>query len=117
MAKKTKTIKHYTPSITKRFLLIVDEVIREGSIGTRTEFAQAVGEHQQNLALMEKGTRAPTLEHIAVACKKFGYSPTWLVLGTGDKKLKVKDQKGIEDRVSELEAIVASLKNMIKRSK
>jgi hypothetical protein len=115
MAKKTKTNKQYTPAITKRFLLIVDEVIRSGQVDTKGEFAKSVGEHQQNLSLMEKGTRAPTLEHIALSCKLYGYNPTWLILGVGEKKLKTSDGKTIEARVTDLETELAAIKRMVKK--
>lgn len=103
-------------NITERFLLICDEVIREGMCGTKKEFAEAIGEHPQNLTLMAKGSRAPTLEQVAKACDLFGYSPTWLILNIGPKKLSGAEQDPTEERVSELELEVARLKKfMIKK--
>jgi hypothetical protein len=112
---KTEKKKKYTPEITKRFLLIMDEVVKEGRCDSPYEFLESVGEYRTNYGSYFNGTRSPTLEQLATACKKFGYSPTWAMLGTGNKKLDTKDEKTIEARVTELEATVAALKNMIKR--
>lgn len=112
---KKKTGKQYTPAITKRFLLIMDEAIRDGHTENRTTFAKSVGEHQQNLTAMQNGSRSPTLEQIATACKMYGYSPTWLILGTGEKKMAAKDEKTLDQRISELEAEVARIKRIVKK--
>ena len=112
---KTEKKKKYTPAITKRFLLIMDEVIKEGKCDTPAEFLISVGEHRQQLYAYLDDIRSPTLEQLATTCTRYGYSPTWVMLGTGDKKMNPKDEKTIEDRVTELEATVAALKNMIKR--
>lgn len=111
---KKKTGKQHTPAITKRFLLIMDEAIRDGHTENRTTFAKSVGEHQQNLSAMEDGARSPTLEQIAAACKVYGYNPTWLILGTGDKRLKAKDQKTDDERLTQLEVEVSKIKRMLK---
>lgn len=109
--------KKYTPGITQRFLLICDEVIHEGQAKNRSAFAKSVGEHQQNLSMMEKGTRAPTLEQIAIACKIYGYSANWVMLNIGEKKLKVKEQQSTEERLSNLEAEVSRISRTLKRRK
>lgn len=107
--------KQYTGDITKRFLLLCDEVIREGHTRNKSTFAKSVGEYQQNLALMEKGTRSPTLEHIAAACKLYGYSANWVVLNLGEKKLKAQEQKPLDERVSFLESEVARITRVLKK--
>lgn len=112
---KTEKKKKYTPAITKRFLLIMEEVIKEGKCDTEAEFMESIGEHRTNLTVYLKGARSPTLEQLATTCVKYGYSPTWCLLGIGNKKLNIKDEKSIEDRVTELEANMAALKNMIKK--
>lgn len=112
---KTEKKKVYTPAITKRFLLIMDETIREGKCDSESEFMQSIGEHRGNIPAYHNGSRSPTLEQLATTCIKYGYSPTWFILGTGVKKLNIKDQKTIEDRVTELEAAVVALKNQMKR--
>lgn len=107
--------KKYTPGITQRFLLIIDEVILDGQAKNRSSFAKSVGEHQQNLSLMEKGTRSPTLEQIAIACKLYGYSANWLILNLGEKKLKETEQKTTEERISNLEAQVSKINRRLKK--
>lgn len=103
--------------ITERFLLICEEVIREGLCKTKKEFAGAIGEHPQNLTLMAKGSRAPTLEQVAKACDLYGYSPTWLILNIGPKKLAGTEKDPTEERVSDLELEVARLKkHLIKKT-
>ncbi len=116
MAKTAKKKeKKYTPAITKRILFIMEEVIKEGVCDTVDEFMTSIGEHRTSKAAYEAGTRAPTPEQLAITCEKYGYSPTWVILGIGDKKLNTKSQRTMDERVSELEATVASLKNMIKK--
>lgn len=110
--------KQYTTSITQRFLQVCAEVIQEGHVNSRKEFAESVGEHQQNLSLMDKGTRAPTLEQIAKVCIKFGYNANWLILGTGNKKLgPEKKQAPTEERLNVLETAVAKLSRNMERIK
>jgi len=99
--------------ITERFLLICEEVIREGLCKTKKEFAISIGEHPQNLTLMAKGSRFPTLEQIAKACDLYGYSPTWLILNMGSKKLAGNEKDATEERVSELELEVEKLKKFL----
>lgn len=110
--KKISMNKPHTRGITNRFLQVCAEVIQEGHTDNRKTFAESVGEHQQNLSLMEKGRRAPTLEQIVTACKKYGYSANWLVLNMGQKKLSetVKGSVGsIEQRVNNLETEIAKI--------
>lgn len=111
--------KQHTKSITQRFLQICSEVIQEGKVSNKTDFADSVGEHQQNLSQMEKGKRAPTLEQIATACKKYGYSANWLILNQGLKKVNKdivkRDTLTVEHRVNNLETEVAKLNRQISR--
>ena len=100
---------HTKKAITARFLLICEEVMKEGVCKTKKEFAAAVGEHAQNFTLMEKGQRAPTLEHIAKACDHYGYSPTWVILGRGAHKL-VAEKDPLEDRMDRMEDELETLK-------
>lgn len=106
-------MKDYTTDITTRFLLIKDEVIRQGVCKTLKEFAEKVGEHPQNFSKMENGTRFPTLDHVARACAEFGYCAQWVVLGKGPKRTDKKDESSIEKRVSDLEIQVRSIKRKL----
>lgn len=71
--------------ITKRFLMAKNQVIalRIDGIRNDTQFAQSIGEYQQNLSKMENGERYPTLDMIGNLCRVYRVSPTWLILGTG----------------------------------
>jgi hypothetical protein len=106
--------KPYSTDITNRLLQMRDEVVRDGLAKHRTEFAETIGEHQQNMTKMENGTRRPTLDQIGTACEVYGYSPTWLVLGIGPKKLKPSKEKKIDQRIADLEAEVTKLKRAVK---
>lgn len=112
--------KEHTHGITQRFLQICSETIQEGRINNRKEFCEQVGEHQQNLSQMDKGRRAPTLDQLARACKKFGYSPNWLILNIGNKKLTKEMPKpdgNLEHRINILETEVARLSRNMRRIK
>lgn len=114
---KTAKDKKYTPAIVKRILSIMEEVVREGRAGSYAEFLVSIGDVRTAKYDYETGRRAPTPEQIATACRRYGYSPTWILLGIGDKKLLDKKTKTVEVRVKELEAIVDDLKTIIQRSK
>lgn len=108
--------KAYTKkAITERFLIICEEVIKDGLCKTRKEFAAAVGEHPQNLNLMDKGRRAPTLEQIAQACDHYGYSPTWVILGRGQHKM-TGEKDPTDERLDKVEDDIEMLKrHLIKK--
>jgi transcriptional regulator with XRE-family HTH domain len=112
MAKKIQD-KPYTKAIAKRFLQMMKDVIHEGQCIDKVDFATKIGEWSQNITAMEKGGRAPTLEQLATACKKFGYNPTWLVLGVGNKKLTQDDHK---KRITELETEMVRIKKLMKKN-
>jgi hypothetical protein len=105
-----------TVEITKRFLQLADEVIRDGLAKNRVEFCKSIGEYQQNFARFEALERAPTLEQLALCCKVYGYNPTWLILGAGEKKMKASEQRTLEQRVSALEVELAGLKRVIHKN-
>lgn len=109
-----KEHKIYSPEITQRFLLICDEVVRDGQVKNKSIFADSIGEHQQNLSKMDGKGRTPTLDQIARVCELFGYSPTWLILGVGEKKMKPGERRPLEGRVTDLEAEVARIKRLLK---
>lgn len=106
--------KPYSVAITTRLLQMRDEVVRDGLAKHKTEFAETIGEHQQNMTKLENGERRPTLDQIGKACETYGYSPTWLVLGIGPKKLKPSKEKKIDERVAALESEVIKLKRAVK---
>jgi hypothetical protein len=113
MAKQKKG-KTEAKDITNRFLQMMEEVITDGLCINRGDFANIIGEYPQNLGKMEKHERSPTLVQIANACQHFGYSPTWIILGIGDKIMNIKDQKTVEQRLNDLEAEMNKVKRLVK---
>lgn len=113
--------KEHTAGITQRFLQICAEAIQEGYINNKKEFAESVGEHQQNLSQMDKGKRAPTLDQIVNACRKYGYSANWIMLNQGSKKMGRDAAKGtaitIEQRMNILETEVSKISRNMQRIK
>lgn len=109
-----KESKLYSPEITQRFLLICDEVIRDGQVKNKSTFASSIGEHQQNLSKMDGKGRTPTLDQVARVCELYGYSPTWLILGIGEKKIKPAERIPLEGRVTNLEVELARIKRQLK---
>lgn len=104
--------KLHTRGITQRFLQLAAEVIQEGHTDNKKSFAESIGEYQQNIIAMEKGKRAPTLEQVVTACKKYGYSANWLMLNMGQKKLSetIKgSSESLEQRVNNLETEIARI--------
>lgn len=110
--------KQHTTAITQRFLQLCTEVIQEGHVTSRKEFAESIGEYATNLAMMEKNKRSPTLEQIVSACKKYGYSANWIMLNMGQKKLSetVKASTGsLEQRVNIIETEITRLTRILAR--
>lgn len=105
----------YTDQITARFLLIKEEVLADNTCRSLADFSRRIGEYPQNITAMIKGRRYPTLEMVARACKEFGYSAQWLLLGEEPKRLDRKEGPGyIEDRLDKLESTINELRKRIK---
>lgn len=98
---------------TQNFLIIMAEVISQGLVKNKTEFAKRVGEHQQNITKMEAGTRSPTIDQLAAVCKLWGYNMNWIVMNASPKKIDPKMNVPIEQRVSVLEQQVRVLKKRL----
>jgi len=78
--------KDYKETVTLRFLEAMRRVLMARKEGCKTmkQFAEFVGEHQQNISKMERGERMPTVEQICRLCEVFGFSPAWVLLGRGN---------------------------------
>jgi transcriptional regulator with XRE-family HTH domain len=59
--------------------------------GGQSKFARICGVSQSLVSLMLSGERDVNFTIITEVCHKLGYSPEWLILGTGDKMLDGKD--------------------------
>lgn len=107
----------YKETATANFLLIMKEVISAGVVKNKTEFAKLVGEYQQNIALMESGKRAPTIDQLATACELWGYSLNWIIMDRGPKMRDPKQEKPLDERVNDLEKKVDLLSRRLDRRK
>lgn len=108
-------MKDFATDITQRFLLVKQEVIREGLCSTAKEFGAAIGEHSQNFAKMENGTRSPTLDQIARVCDQYGYNGNWILMGMAPKKLDKKQEVPFEQRLATLEMDVRRIKKQMEK--
>jgi transcriptional regulator with XRE-family HTH domain len=61
------------------------------AVGGQSKFAKACGVSQSLVSLMLSGERDVNFNVIRAACHELGYSPEWLIMGTGEKKLDGKD--------------------------
>jgi len=59
--------------------------------GGQSKFAKACGVSQSLVSLMLSGDRDVNFTVISAACHSLGYSPEWIILGTGNKMLDGKD--------------------------
>lgn len=59
--------------------------------GGQSKFAKICGVSQSLVSLMLSGEREVNFTVIRAACHELGYSPEWLIMGTGEKKLDGKD--------------------------
>jgi len=59
--------------------------------GGQSKFAKICGVSQSLISLMLSGERDVNFTVIRSACHELGYSPEWLIMGTGEKKLDGKD--------------------------
>lgn len=64
---------------------------------SQRKFAAIFGISNTSIVRMLKGEQDINYTVIYNTCIKLGYSPTWLLLGTGDKKLKGNEAKLITE--------------------
>jgi hypothetical protein len=53
------------------------------------------------------------LEQVAKCCELYQYSPTWLILNKGPKKLGEADPEALAGRMDDLEAELESVKRLL----
>lgn len=53
---------------------------------SQAQFAERTGTSQSAFAAYERGIREPPVSVVGAACKEFGISPAWLLLGEGAKR-------------------------------
>ena len=59
--------------------------------GGQVKFAKSCGISQSLVSLMLSGDREVNFNVITGVCHELGYSPEWVILGTGEKKVDGKD--------------------------
>lgn len=82
MLKTGKAATHSTmsdPQLIKRLRIIIK------ACGGQVKFAKACGISQSLVSLMLSGDREVNFTTITGVCHKLGYSPEWVILGTGEK--------------------------------
>lgn len=105
-----------TEEITKRYLELVHELIKKerlkgGKIVNMKVFSESVNYPPQNFSKFHTSDQHVTLSLVELSCRKFGFSPTYLILGTGNKHLNNSDS--LEQRVTDLEKKVKRLESKI----
>ncbi|WP_346236703.1 hypothetical protein ABDK00_014270 [Niabella insulamsoli] len=116
MSKSKKKEIDYRQEIRSRFLEAIRTIIKDRAHGIKTvaELAPKIGAFQQNISLMEKGDRYPTLEQVAKLCETFEFSTEWIMLGKGQLQLNGQKSSENEDRFIRIEK---ALNELLKASK
>jgi len=83
--------------------------------GGQSKFAKICGVSQSLVSLMLSGERDVNFTVIRSACHELGYSPEWLIMGTGEKKLDGKDATKLVTEIqilrTEVELLHARMRN------
>lgn len=102
--------KKHTKQVTARFLKAMRQIIADELEGvtTKSQFAERVGEHQQNISRMVKGERYPTIDVLVNICLIFKVDPAWLLLnkGTMFPSLQSMMDSGLFQRMAEIEKML-----------
>lgn len=69
--------------ITQRFVQSYYNLYQMRMVTTKAQFCAATGTYVSNLALMSRGKRAATTEHICRLFNAYHVNPMWLFYGTG----------------------------------
>ncbi len=73
------------PNLIKRLRIIIK------TCGGQVKFAKACGISQSLVSLMLSGDREVNFTVITAVCHDLGYSPEWVIMGTGEKRVDGKD--------------------------
>lgn len=109
--------------VTKRFLEVLDELIRNRVADNMKTICLTLGYQQQNLSQMREGKREVTLLLIVKVYEEFGGSPMYILFNEGekilaDRKLNLEGNKTAMDDsqttlVKKLEDLVESKNDYI----
>lgn len=105
-----------TEEITKRYLELVHDLIKKerlkgGKIVNMKMFSESVNYPPQNFSKFHTSGQHVTLALIELSCRKFGFNPAYLILGTGNKYQN--SESDLEQRVTDLEKKVKRLESKI----
>jgi transcriptional regulator with XRE-family HTH domain len=76
-------VKTHTAQVGKRFIKAIKQLTVDQDT-TVSKIAVDIGAFQENMSAIEKGQRYPTIEMLCNLCLKYGVSPAWLLLNTGE---------------------------------
>lgn len=112
--------KSYSEAVTQRFLMAMKDIIAKGikEVRNRSQFAELIGEYQQNLSKMEKGGRYPTIDSLAKICTEFGVSERWLLTSRGNMYASGAEpgQEPVAAKVLELENRLRKVEGYIREN-
>jgi len=77
--------KHHTRIIASRFIQAMNIILELKLLDTVTknDFAVKVGMTKQDITLVEKGDRYPTLDTVYYLCTIFSIDTNWIITGGG----------------------------------
>jgi transcriptional regulator with XRE-family HTH domain len=97
------------PQLIKRLRIVIK------TCGGQSKFARACSVSQSLVSLMLSGERDVNFTIIRAVCHNLGYSPEWLIMGTGEKMLDGKDSTKLVTEIqilrTEVELLHARMKN------
>lgn len=71
-----------------RYILAIRKLMAEREIETYQEIAEELGISNLTLSSIVKKRQMPTVQHAIDLCNIFDISPSWLLLGKGERTLK-----------------------------
>lgn len=99
--------------IAERFLIAMREIIashklKGGKVIDAKTFSKSIGQNPQNLNAITQGRRNVSLAIVEAICRKHLINPTWLIMGSGEMKLREDNRLQLDDhenRIRKLEKI------------
>lgn len=114
MPKTNYILDELTPEAKRLFNVFIDQG------GNQASFAKDLGLTQSTISRILSGQRPLTENVIRPICQRWGYSAEWLLLGKGNKKVKVDSTKlvtEIQMLRTEIDVISAVVKRLEARMK
>jgi len=97
----------FKQEVTERFNLLVDMLIRNGSVKNNTAIAKIIGQPVQVVSKLLSGDRIITLEQASALSKAVDVNTDWLLTGKGEVFLpKEQPRINADNMVAEISAMV-----------